>query len=88
MGGRPALAGRPFDYAEAVNLGKILIFAGLGLAVLGVLVLAGPKLGVRLFNLPGDIVWKGKNTTVYFPIVTSIVLSILLTLVLSFLGRR
>ena len=71
-----------------VNPGKLLIFAGLGLAALGVIVLLGPKLGIRLFNLPGDIVWRGKNTTLYFPIVTSIVLSVLLTLVLSWFGKR
>ncbi len=71
-----------------MHLGKILIFLGLGLALLGVVVLIGPKLGIRPFNLPGDVVWRGKNTTVYFPIVTSIVLSVLLTLALSWLGRR
>ena len=71
-----------------MNLGKMLIFAGLGIAVLGVLVLLGGKLGIRLFNLPGDIVWRGKSTTVYVPIVTSIVLSVLLTLLLSLVTRR
>ena len=71
-----------------VNPGKLLIFAGLGLAALGVLIVIGPKLGIRLFNLPGDIVWRGKGSTVYFPIVTSIVLSVLLTLVLSWFSRR
>jgi hypothetical protein len=71
-----------------MNLGKVLIFAGLGIAVLGVLVLLSGKLGIRLFNLPGDIVWRGKSTTVYVPIVTSIVLSVLLTLVISFFSRR
>ncbi|MCB1021981.1 MAG: DUF2905 domain-containing protein [Bryobacterales bacterium] len=69
-------------------MAKILIVAGLGLAALGVLVLVADKLGVRLFQLPGDVVWRGKNTTVYFPIVTSIVLSVLLTLVLSLFTRR
>lgn len=71
-----------------MSLAKILIVAGLGLAALGVLVLVADKLGVRLFQLPGDVVWRGKNTTVYFPIVTSIVLSVLLTLVLSLFTRR
>jgi hypothetical protein len=71
-----------------MNLGKILLLAGVGIAVLGVLVLLGGKLGIRLFNLPGDIVWRGKSTTVYVPIVTSIVLSVLLTLVISFFSRR
>ncbi|MCB1022055.1 MAG: DUF2905 domain-containing protein, partial [Acidobacteria bacterium] len=41
-----------------------------------------------LFQLPGDVVWRGKNTTVYFPIVTSILLSVLLTLILTLFTRR
>ena len=71
-----------------MNLGKMLVVAGLGLAALGVVVLLGGKVGIRLFDLPGDLVWRGKNTTVYFPIVTSIVLSVLLTLLLSWFSRR
>ena len=71
-----------------MSLAKILILAGLATTGLGVLVLLGDKLGFRPFNLPGDVVWRGKNTTIYFPIVTSIVLSILLTLVLSLFSRR
>lgn len=71
-----------------MNLAKLLIVIGLGIAALGLAVLVAGKFGVRLFNLPGDIVWRGKNSTVYLPIVTSIVLSVLLTLVLSFFGRR
>ena len=67
----------------------MLVFAGLGLAVLGLLFMAASKLGIRPFRLPGDIVWKpSENTTVYIPIVTSIVLSVLLTLLLALLGRR
>lgn len=72
-----------------MNIGKLLIAVGLGLAALGLLTLAASKLGLpRLGKLPGDIVYRGKNTTVYFPIVTCIVLSALLTLVLSLIGRR
>jgi hypothetical protein len=69
-------------------LGRILIVAGLGIAALGLLVMLGAKLGLpRPSKLPGDIVWQGKNSTVYFPIVTCIVLSILLTLALSIFNR-
>jgi ABC-type Na+ efflux pump permease subunit len=72
-----------------VNFGKLLIYAGLGLVVLGVLSLAASKLGIRFFRLPGDIVWKPtENSTIYFPIVTSIILSILLTLIFSLFNRR
>lgn len=72
-----------------MNIGKLLIAVGLGLAALGLLTLAASKLGLpRLGKLPGDIVYRGKNTTVYFPIVTCIVLSALLTLALWLIGRR
>lgn len=72
-----------------MNIGKLLIAVGLGLAALGLLTVAASKLGLpRLGKLPGDIVYRGKNTTVYFPIATCIVLSALLTLVLSLIGRR
>lgn len=72
-----------------MNVGKLLIFAGLGLAALGLLFVVASKFGIRFGQLPGDIAWKlTKNSTVYLPIVTSIVLSILLTLLLSFFNRR
>jgi hypothetical protein len=71
-----------------MSLGRILIVVGLGIAALGLLVILGAKLGLpRLGRLPGDIVWQGKNSTVYFPIATCIVLSILLTLALSIFNR-
>ncbi len=72
-----------------MNIGRLMIAVGLGLAALGLLTLAASKLGFpRLGKLPGDIVYRGKNTTVYFPIVTCIALSVLLTLALALLGRR
>jgi len=45
------------------------------------------KSGVPLGRLPGDIVYRGKDTTVYFPLVTSIVLSVVLSLVLYLVSR-
>lgn len=72
-----------------MNIGRLLIAVGLGLAALGLLTVAASKLGLpRLGRLPGDIVYRGKNTTVYFPVVTCIVLSALLTLALWLFGRR
>jgi hypothetical protein len=64
------------------GIGKLLLVAGGMLVVLGVLLMLGPKLPLRLGRLPGDIVWHGRNTTFYFPIVTSILLSVVLTLIL------
>jgi hypothetical protein len=65
-------------------VGRILIAVGILLVVAGLLV----TLGVRIGRLPGDIVVRGKNTAFYFPIVTCILASIVLSLVLWLLGRR
>jgi hypothetical protein len=69
------------------ELGKILIFLGVLLAVFGVLLVFGNRLHLPMGRLPGDIVYRGKNTTLYFPIVTSIVISIVLSLVFYLMGR-
>jgi len=68
------------------GLGRILIFIGVGIVALGlILTLVGriPLLG----RLPGDIVFRRGNFTLYFPLATSILLSLLLT-VLLWLFRR
>jgi hypothetical protein len=64
-------------------VGKLLVIAGLLVAFVGLLVM----LGVPIGRLPGDLSYRRGNTTFYFPIVTSIVASILLTLLLAFLRR-
>lgn len=71
-----------------MQLGRVLILAGLALLALGVVVLLIGKLGLPLGRLPGDIAWRGKNTTVYFPWVTCLVISIVLTLILWIVNRR
>jgi hypothetical protein len=71
-----------------MNLGRLLILAGVVLVALGVLVLAMNRFHLPLGRLPGDVVWRGKNTTVYFPWVTCLLLSLLGTLLLWLLGRR
>jgi len=65
------------------SLGKTLLLAGLGIAALGLLVL----LGVPLGRLPGDFYVKRGSFSFYFPLATSILLSIVLTLVLAFFRR-
>ena len=64
--------------------GRLLIGAGLALVVFGVLW----ESGIRIGRLPGDLVMRGKNTTFYFPVVTSLLLSALLSLVMWMLNRR
>ena len=64
-------------------MGKMLVLIGLGIACLGLLVM----LGVPLGRLPGDFSVRRGNFSFYFPLATSIILSILLTLVLAFFRR-
>jgi len=63
------------------DLGKLLIVGGLAMIVLGAVLLWGPKVP-GLGRLPGDIVYRGDRTTFYFPVVTCLVLSAVLSLVL------
>jgi hypothetical protein len=63
------------------QLAKLLIILGLALAGVGVLLFLASKLG--LGRLPGDFTWRGKNTVVHFPLLSSILISLLLTLLLN-----
>ena len=66
--------------------------AGVALAALGLLLIAGSKFSFfGLGRMPGDIAYKGKNVSVYFPIVTCLVVSVVLTLVvwlISWMTRK
>jgi phosphate/sulfate permease len=68
------------------QLGKMLLFGGLAIAGVGLLLIAGERLG--LGRLPGDLVWKRRNTTIYFPWVTSLIVSVILTVLLNVFLRR
>ena len=57
------------------------------LLVVGLLLILAGKVNLPIGRLPGDIVLRGKNTTFYFPLMTSIVLSVILTLVLWIVNR-
>ena len=61
-------------------LGGLIVVAGLVLMLLG-------RTNLPLGRLPGDIVYRGKNTTFYFPLATSIVVSVVLSIVLYVVGR-
>jgi len=69
------------------SLGKMLIMVGIILILLGGVLLFAPKLPF-LGRLPGDIVIRRGNWSFYFPLASSIVLSVLLTLLLSLFNRR
>ena len=69
-------------------MGRGLVYFGVLIVVLGLIVMLGEKSGVRLGRLPGDIVYRNKNTTIYFPLVTSILVSVILSLVMWLFNRR
>ncbi len=64
-------------------MGKLLLFVGLVIAAIGLLIMAGLPIG----RLPGDLSFRRGNTAIYFPLTTSILLSIILTLLFTFLRR-
>jgi hypothetical protein len=64
-------------------MGKFLVLAGLAIAAVGLLVM----LGIPFGRLPGDIVVRRGSFSFYFPVVTSIIVSILLTLLFAFFRR-
>ncbi len=69
-------------------LGRTLIVLGAILIVVGLMVSLGGRLPFRIGRLPGDIVVRGKNSVFYFPLMTSILLSVILSFVLWLIGRR
>jgi len=68
-------------------IGRVLIIVGLAVAAIGLLLTLGgrfPWFG----RLPGDIQYKGENFTFYFPLATSVIISIVLSLVLWLINRK
>jgi hypothetical protein len=64
-------------------VGRTLVILGLVIAGLGLVIMAGVPLG----RLPGDIIWRRGQTTVYLPIVTCLVVSVVLSLILAIFRR-
>jgi Protein of unknown function (DUF2905) len=69
------------------SVGRLLIGLGFLLLVAGALLLILGKIGLPLGRLPGDISYRGKNMSVYFPLGTSILLSIVLSLIFYLISR-
>jgi hypothetical protein len=69
------------------EVGRITVILGISLIVIGGVVMLLGRAGLPLGRLPGDIVYKGKNTIFYFPLATSILLSIVLSVVMYLVGR-
>ena len=70
-----------------VELGKALLGLGVLLAIIGGVLLIAGRAGLPLGRLPGDFAYRGKNFQVYFPLGTSILISILLTALFYFLSK-
>lgn len=70
----------------AGQLGRILLALGVVAVAAGLLLLLFDRLGIG--RLPGDLVWRGENWTVYVPIGWMILISVLLTVVLNLVWRR
>lgn len=95
---RASPAGRSFTMESArpggaaavmiSQLGRSLMILGIALFLTGLLLYVFPRLPVRLGRLPGDIVIRGKNSVFYFPLMTSLLLSLLFSILLWLFRRR
>jgi hypothetical protein len=70
------------------DLGKSLIFVGVAIAIVGAVLYFSGRANLPIGRLPGDITYRKGHFTLYAPLATSILLSIILSLILYFLNRR
>lgn len=73
-------------FMEFQQFGKILIFTGIFILILGIIFFFGDKIPF-IGRLPGDIIIKKKNFIFYFPIVTSLILSLIVSLIIYFIKK-
>ena len=71
-----------------MQVGRFLVLSGLGLVILGLTAMVLSKFNLPLGRLPGDLVWRGRNSVFYFPWVTCLLLSLLGTLLMWLIRRR
>ena len=69
------------------DLGKLLVLAGAVAILAGVVLMLAGRANIPLGRLPGDIVYRGKNSTFYFPLATSLLVSVVLSVLLYLIGR-
>jgi len=69
------------------DLGKALLGLGLLLVVIGAVLLIAGRIGLPLGRLPGDFAYRGKNLSIFFPLGTSILISVVLSAILYMLSR-
>ena len=69
------------------DLGKLLVLLGGIVVIVGLALILIGRTNLPIGRLPGDMVYRGKNTTFYFPLATSIVVSVVLSILLYVIGR-
>ena len=69
-------------------LGRGLIIAGVVLVALGVIVMLSNRLPFKLGRLPGDIYYQGRNGSFYFPVVTCLLISVLVSVIMWLVNRK
>jgi hypothetical protein len=70
-----------------IEFGKALLGIGALIALIGALLLVAGRFGLPLSRLPGDIAYRGKNVSVFIPIGTSILISLVLSAILYLISR-
>jgi hypothetical protein len=70
-----------------MELGKLLVFLGVALVVAGLAMMLLGRMNWPLGRLPGDILYRGKRATVYFPLATSLLVSVVLSILLYVISR-
>lgn len=70
-----------------IEIGKALLGLGLLLVVMGAALMVAGRFGWPLGRLPGDIAYRGKNISVFFPLGTSILISVVLSILFYFISR-
>jgi Protein of unknown function (DUF2905) len=69
------------------EIGKFLVGIGLSLAMVGILLLVAGRIGMPLGRFPGDFAYRSKHVSLYFPLGTCILISVLLTAILYLLSK-
>ncbi len=69
------------------EMGRMLVMVGVALVVIGGIIMLLGRTGLPFGRLPGDVLYRGKNTTFYFPLASSILISVVLSIVLFLIGR-
>ena len=69
------------------EMGRLLVILGVALVVIGGIVMLPGRTGLPLGRLPGDFLYRGKNTNFYFPLASCILISVVLSIVLFLIGR-